>query len=156
MFDTCAMTPLPLIWKTCRKRANTWASGRKSSSRESSPAAISGIHACELRHRFVKFSWVSTVPLGVPVVPDVYTIVEMSSFVRAPVRAATVARGTPAPSATRVSMASESKERTTTWWRPVRSAAVRTISARDTVSVTTRSTSASESTWATCSMELVS
>ena len=71
MLEAWPSTPLPLIWKTCRKRANTWASGRKRSRRESLPAAISGIHECAFRHRFVKFAWLRTVPLGVPVVPDV-------------------------------------------------------------------------------------
>ena len=71
MLEAWPRTPLPLIWKTCRKRANTWARGRKRSRRESLPAAISGIHEWAFRHRFVKFSWLRTVPLGVPVVPDV-------------------------------------------------------------------------------------
>ena len=47
---------------------DTW---RSITAREFLPAAISGIHAWALRHRFVKFSWLRTVPLGVPVVPDV-------------------------------------------------------------------------------------
>ena len=65
------MTPSPVIWKSSRKRANTWASGRKSRSLESRPMAISGIHWWELTHRSVKLPWDSTVPLGVPVVPEV-------------------------------------------------------------------------------------
>ena len=65
------MTPAPVIWKTSRKRAKTWASGRKSRSRESVPMAISGIHRCELTHSSVKLPWDRTVPLGAPVVPEV-------------------------------------------------------------------------------------
>ena len=83
-------------------------------------------------------------------------MVAMSSFVRASERARTRSRGVAEPSAMRVSMASESREKTCVLSRFSLSAAARTISAMDTVSVMMRVTSASTRTWATWSMELVS
>ncbi len=45
MLGAWPSTPLPLIWKTCRKRANTWARGGR--------GAGARVIACDLRHPHV-------------------------------------------------------------------------------------------------------
>ena len=94
MSGLCPSTPPPEIWKTCRKRANTCANGKNNKRRESSPAAISGIQRCEFTASSVKLPCVSTVPLGRPVVPDVYTIVAIESVVSCAMRPVSTVRRT--------------------------------------------------------------
>ena len=76
--------------------------------------------------------------------------------VRAPVRSARASAGTEAPASVMVRMASVSRDSTAVPSLPAAAAAARASSAMVIVSATTRLTSASVSTWAICSDELVS
>ena len=71
MSGVCPSTAPDATHITSMYRANTCASGMNSSVRAPSCATTSGSPAVPSRASEVKFLWVSSVPLGRPVVPEV-------------------------------------------------------------------------------------
>ena len=69
--EECPIRTRAVTARTSMKRAKTWARGRNSSVEDPVALTTSAISSAVFSASVRKFPWVSSTPLGRPVVPDV-------------------------------------------------------------------------------------